>query len=225
MGTHPRPAGPADALSTRLRSETAELHRAAEQRPFMATFFRGELSRGAYVDWLARQWHVYGALERELLAIAPDALGHGLVPKFLHRTERIGADLRFLTDGAWRPGEPTPATAAYVERVQRNADFPPGLVAHAWLRYLGNVGGRDVLRRLVATSVGAVEGQRDGLAFTDYAEVGDEVGPFFGSFHANLDALALDEVERDRVVAEARAGFGHNIALTDELAGDHDLIA
>ena len=42
---HPRPDGDADALSVRLRAETAEVHREAEQRPFMKTFFAGQLSR------------------------------------------------------------------------------------------------------------------------------------------------------------------------------------
>lgn len=221
MGAHPRPFGPADALSTMLREQTADLHRAAEQRPFMMAFFQGRLPHDAYFDWLGRQRHIYATLERELEAIPDGVAGHGVVPPLLHRTARIEADLDHLTDRRWRERDDlTPATAAYVDRIERSASFPPGLVAHAWLRYLGNVGGRDVLRRLVTALIGAGPDGR-GLAFTDYTGVGEQVGPFFSDFHARLDALPLDGDDKACVVEEGRAGFELNIALTDELARDH----
>jgi heme oxygenase len=224
MGAHPRPAGPDDALSTLLREQTADIHRAAERRPFMVAFFRGQLPRDAYVDWLARQRHLYATLELALDAIPEESPARGLVPAALYRTGRIEADLDHLTDRSWRDHDRrTPATAAYVDRIERVAGFPPGLIAHAWLRYLGNVGGRDVLRRLAATSTGTDPDDDRGLAFTDFSAVGDEVGPFFRSFHARLDTLPLDRDDTARVVAEGRTGFELNIALTDELAADHGL--
>lgn len=99
-----------------------------------------------------------------------------------------------------------------------------GVVAHAWLRYMGNVGGREVLRRLVAASIGASEDDKDGLSFTDFSTVGD-VRPFFAAFHARLDALPLDADAKARAVDEADAGFRHNIAITDELAQHFDIVA
>ncbi len=217
---HPRPSGPPDALATRLRSETAELHREAEQRPFMQAFFAGTLPRDAYVEWLARQWHLYRTLEAALDSLPPGSPEHGLVPAALHRTARIEADLDHLNDRPWREQDHlTPATRAYVERIESVAGFGAGLVAHAWLRYMGNVGGRDVLRRLVAASIGASEDDTHGLSFTDFSAVG-EIRPFFAAFHAGLDALPVSDEEKDRVVAEAAAGFRLNIALTDELAHD-----
>lgn len=227
MSTHPRPAGPADALSTRLRSETAEVHRAAEQRPFMLAFFNGELDRAAYVDWLRRQRHVYGVLEQALTALPEGDPASRVVPAVLHRAARIEADLDDLTGCDWRADDhATPATAAYVERIEQAADAPPRLLAHAWLRYLGNVGGRDVLRRLTAEAIGVdpTTAGDTGLRVTDYSALGDEVGPFFREFHAALDALPLTAAEQDDVVTEARIGFSHNIALTDELAADHGLL-
>lgn len=147
------------------------------------------------------------------------------MPALLYRTARLEADLDHLTDRRWRRRDHlTAATAAHVQRIADAASFRPGLVAHAWLRYLGNVGGRDVLRRLAITITGAGRDGR-GLAFTDYTQVGDDVRPFFRAFHARLDALPLDLVGKTRVVTESRAGFRLNIALTDELARDHGLAA
>lgn len=217
---HPRPTGGVDALSALLRSATIEVHKEAEARPFMQAFFAGELPRHAYVGWLARQWHLYRTLEEGLDTLPPNAPGHGLVPVELYRHERIEADLDHLTGGAWRHQDHfSPATRAYVERIRSSHAFPAGLLAHAWLRYMGNVGGRDVLRRLAAGSIGAAGGDERGLTFTDYSAIG-EIRPFFAEFHARLDALAVSADDKARAVAEADAGFRLNIALTDELADD-----
>lgn len=217
---HPRPTGPAEALSSQLRTATSAIHKEAEARPFMQTFFAGELPRAAYVEWLARQWHLYRTLEAQLAGLPADEPAAHIVPVALHRADRIAADLAHLTAGAWRAGdEPTPATAAYCRRIEAASAFPPALVAHAWLRYLGNVGGRDVLRRLAAASTGLPEDAPVGLAFTDFSAVG-EIRPFFAGFHAALDALELTDEEQAAVVEEADAGFRLNIALTDELAAD-----
>lgn len=220
---HPRPGGSADALSVLLRASTAEVHKEAERRPFMRAFFAGELPRDAYVDWLARQWHLYRTLEAGLELLPPTVPEHGIVPTQLHRTSRIEADLDYLTDGDWRfQDHLTLATRAYVERIQATYAFPAGLVAHAWLRYMGNVGGRDVLRRLVAGCIGAGDDDEGGLTFTDYSAIG-EIRPFFAEFHAKLDVLPLSSYDKAAAVAEADAGFRLNIALTDELAADHGI--
>jgi heme oxygenase (biliverdin-producing, ferredoxin) len=165
---HPRPTGDAQALSSLLRSSTAEIHKEAERRPFMEAFFAGTLPRDAYIAWLARLWHLYRALEAGLDAIPSSAHESGLVPTPLHRTARIEVDLDHLTCGDWRTGDHlTPATRAYVDRIESTYSFPAGLVAHAWLRYMGNVGGRDVLRKLAAASIGSSGEDDQGLAFTD----------------------------------------------------------
>lgn len=217
---HPRPTGEPEALSTLLRSSTGEIHKEAEQRPFMRAFFAGELPRDAYIGWLARQWHLYRTLESALDAIPSDLPEHALVPTSLYPTQRIEADLDHLTRRGWRDQDHlTPATRAYVERIQSTGEFPPELVAHAWLRYMGNVGGRDTLRRIAASSIGAVDGDDPGLSFTDFNAVG-EIRPIFADFHAKLNSLPLTDDEKSAAVAEADAGFRLNIALTDELALD-----
>jgi heme oxygenase len=217
---HPRPTGDQDALSTLLRSATQEVHKAAEQRPFMQAFFGGELPRAAYVEWLARQLHLYRAIERRLEAFAGRCAEGDVFPTALHRAARIEDDLDLLSDAAWRSTDHlTPATTAYVARIESTDGFPPGVVVHAWLRYMGNVGGRDVLRRLASASTGLPEDAPRGLAFADFSAVG-EVRPFFAEVHGRLDGLVLSPSERDRAVEEAEAGFRCNIALTDELAAD-----
>ncbi len=225
MGTHPKPVGAADALSTLLREGTSHNHREAERRPFMRVFFKGELPREAYVGWISRQWHVYAALESALQSAADDAVIGGIVPAELHRRERLEQDLAFLAGSDWNPDDHlSPATKTYVDRIEwAAAEFAPGVIAHAWLRYLGNVGGQQVLKRLVNSSIGTDgrDGPDDprGIAFTDYSALG-EVGPFFRGFHGRMDAMPLDDAQKQRVVQEGDLGFRLNMQLTDELAED-----
>lgn len=220
---HPRPTGSPDALSIMLRSATAPVHAEAERQPFMQAFFAASLPRDAYVAWLARQWHIYWALESGLEALPAGSAESGLVATELYRSSRIEVDLDHLTDATWRNiNHLSPATRAYVERIESTSSFAAGLIVHAWLRYMGNVGGRDVLRRLAAASIGADESDDRGLSFTDFSAVGD-IRPFFASFHAKLDTLPLSADDKARSVAEADAGFRHNIALTEELARDYGI--
>lgn len=222
---HPRPTGDADALSSLLRAGTAKIHKEAEGRLFMRTFFAGMLPGDAYVGWLARLWHLYRTLELALEAIPADRPEHGLIPTALYRTQRIEADLDHLTDQGWRESDHlTPATRAYVDHIESIRSFPPGLIAHAWLRYMGNIGGRDALRRLTAASIGVAVDDDAGLSFTDYSAVG-EIRPFFAEFHDRLDRLPLTDRDKSAALSEAEAGFRLNIALTDELAHDYDLVA
>lgn len=220
---HPRPTAGDDALSSLLRAGTDQIHKEAERRPFMRIFFAGRLPKDAYVAWLARLWHLYGTLETALDAIPPERPEAGLIPLALYRTDRIEADLDHLTSGEWRSHEHvTPATRDYIRRIESAVALPAGLIVHAWLRYMGNVGGRDTLRRLSAAAIGAGADQSEGLAFTDYSALG-VIGAFFAEFHAKLDALPLTIGEKDAALAEAEAGFRLNIALTDELAQDFRL--
>lgn len=222
MGTHPKPAGDPDALATLLREGTSVNHREAERRPFMRVFFKGELPKDAYVGWMQRQWRIYSQLEESQRELAGHPIVGPMVDERLFRTARIEADLDELSP-QWRSTvDETPATKAYVDRIAWSAEeFPEGFVAHVWLRYMGNIGGAHILRRLIASSTGLASSEpgTPGLLFADYTELG-EVGPFFGSFHGRMNAMTLDAETKQRVVEEADLGFRLNMQLTDELAED-----
>lgn len=227
MGTHPKPVGGEDSLALRLREGTSVNHREAERRPFMRVFFKGELPKEAYVAWMQRQWFIYKQLEESQVALAEHDVVGPMVDPRLFRTERIEADLDLLQPD-WRSTlDQTEATKAYVDRIAWSAQaFPAGFVAHMWLRYMGNIGGAHILRRLIASSVGLDSSEPDtpGLAFADYSDLG-EVGPFFGSFHGRMNAMPVDDVAKGRIVEEADLGFRLNMALTDELAADFGIEA
>jgi heme oxygenase len=224
MATHPKPAGGADALSTMMREGTSVNHREAERRPFMRVFFKGQLPREPYVAWIGRQWFVYEAIEQAAEQLRDDPIVGVMHTPEIRRQDRLGEDLKFFLGPDWRDRiAPSPATEKYVERIQWCRDeFPAGWVAHQWLRYMGNIGGQEILRRLVTKSQELTDDR--GLAFYQWPDIG-EVSPFFGRFHARMDSMDLDLSMKQRVVEEADQAFLLNMMLTDELAADFGIEA
>lgn len=206
------------SLSHKLLERSDKIHREAERRPFMVAFFKGQLPKEAYGEWLARQWFVYSALEEidEQLKDDP-AVGRMYSPE-LHRRESLEKDLSFWIGDDWRTTvSETPATKAYAERIREvGRDFPPAFVGHQWLRYLGNVLGQDMLKRLVSNPYGVTD---QGLEFYQFPNV-DDPKSYLGAYHARMNSIPLDDKEKDRVADEGVRAFELNIVLTDELAAD-----
>lgn len=209
-----------EPLSVQLRAQTSAIHRDAERVAFMRVFFSGGIPRDAYAEWLRRQWFVYTALEEETERLRDDpVVGRMYAPELLRR-ERLEHDLDFFTGGGWDRTITTPATERYVDRIREVArTFPPGWVAHQWLRYMGNLGGQDVLRRLVSSAYDTGE---DGLEFHRYPDIADGKA-YLAGYHKRLDSMPLDESAIQRVADEGGIAFRLNIGLTEELAADFDI--
>lgn len=206
------------SLSHKLLEITSVIHKEAERRPFMITFFKTKLPREAYAEWLGRQWFVYSALEEVDTKLKDDAAVGRMYSPELHRREAIERDLAFWFGEDWKSSvNESPAAKAYAERIREVGDeFPPGYVAHQWLRYLGNVLGQEMLRRLVTKPFGVTD---EGLDFYRYPKVEDPKA-YLGQYHARLNSIPIDDAEKDKVAAEGVRAFELNIGLTDELAED-----
>lgn len=217
-------ASDAAALSELLREGTSKNHREAERRPFMRVFFKGETPRDAYAEWMVRQWFIYAALEDVGRALATHPVVGVMHTPVLERAESLDRDLAVLVGSDWRDGaKPSPVTEEYVERIRWcGAEFPEGWVAHAWLRYLGNVGGQEILRRL-AVKVNGFDPDGPGMDFFRYDL--PDVRAFFGDFHERMNSMTLDDDTKQRVVDEGDLGFRLNMSLTDELAADFSIEA
>jgi heme oxygenase len=202
-------------FADRLRTATAALHAAAERAGIMRALLGGRLGQGAYCGLLRNLYEIYAALET---ALDRHAAHPRLVPLMLPGLARrmaLAADLRALHGERW-PVEigTAAATARYVERLRELEASRPGLlVAHAYVRYLGDLSGGQILRRIVAESLRLERG--NGTAFYDF---GDEAGALAERFRAGLDAIGPAEPEAGDILAEAERAFALHITLFDELA-------
>jgi heme oxygenase len=197
-------------LATQLRHASHDLHGVAEKSGLMAALLQGRLSRRDYTLWLLNLQAIYTALEAGL-AQAPAVAALDCVP--LYRSRAIAQDLAFL--------EPTAdmalceATQRYVARLQAlDAAGSQLLLAHAYVRYLGDLHGGQLLRRTVARLLHNEGAQ--GLAFYDFGTT-ERVAELIQSFRAGLNAMALDAPQAAAMADEARLGFELHIDMFRQL--------
>lgn len=197
------------ALSTSLREGTHDSHRLAEQTPFIRSFFQGQLSLQAYREFLLQLLRIYQALEDAHSQHRAHALLGPLYFSALFRAEAIRRDLDYYFGGpGWQNLPLRAATAAYVQRIDALArEWPAGLVAHHYTRYLGDLSGGQAMRRVVAKMFNLPAGE--GLAFYDFPQIADHA-EFKEQYRALLDALPLDADTIQRIVAEANLAFQLN---------------
>ncbi|RZL35448.1 MAG: biliverdin-producing heme oxygenase [Rubrivivax sp.] len=198
MNTTTRPS-----LAARLKHETRDLHTLAEGSGVMADLMRGRIDRQAYGALLRHLHALYAALESGLDRQSWDPR---LWRPELRRLPGLERDLDALHPPGWRSDAPlTPAGDAYVRRLTALAsDDPALLMAHAYLRYLGDLHGGQMLARLVRQQLGLAGAE--GTAFYDFGPAA-QVERLKQEFRAGLDALSLTAPQADAFVAEACEGF------------------
>ncbi|CAN5336470.1 heme oxygenase (biliverdin-producing) [soil metagenome] len=206
------------SLAERLKTETRTLHTEAERSPFMGELLRGRMAREPYVGLLRNLHAIYAALEPALARHADHAAIAPVLLPGLARTALLQADLDAIHgDGAWRElVDLQPAAKAYVARLQEIADGDPALLlAHAYVRYLGDLSGGQLLERIVANSMQLAPGE--GTAFYGFGDVAHTAALKL-DFRAGLGQIVLDDDATDAVVAEAVRAFTLHRRLFDELA-------
>lgn len=203
-------------LAKRLKQETRGLHTLAEHSGVMADLLRGHVSLPEYCALLRNLQAIYAALEQALDQHPADAHVQQLWRPALRRLPALTRDLDRLHPGDWRSAyPPRPATLAYIARLELLALTEPALLlAHAYLRYLGDLHGGQTMARIVSRLFGLAG--TDGTAFYAFGEPA-QVEQLKRDFRAGLEALDLTPQQADTFVAEACEGFRLHQQLFDEL--------
>lgn len=221
------------SLPERLRLGTRDLHAQTERTGAMADLLAGRLSRAGYCAMLRNLHAIYAALEAGLQCQPATAAVRHLQAGPMHREAALAADLVALQGPQWRTEIPLlPAAAAYAARLQALADAASSvqstaqsseqsatqsvaLVAHVYVRYLGDLHGGQILKRLVARSLHLA-----GSSGTQFYDFGDEaqVLALRQGLRTALGSLVLSSADKDTVVTEARWAFLQHQQLFTELA-------
>jgi len=196
-------------LSQRLRTETADLHRLAERSGIMHGLLRGRLDRGEYVELLRGLQTVYTALERRLTALADDPVVRPFYHEALLRSAPLAEDLQALHGSGWTE-EVAEQDAAHEYAHRIDAATPAQLVAHAYVRYLGDLSGGQALGKVIAKALALPDDA--GVAFYRFPGIPDAEA-FKAEFRTALDAWPLTESEADDVVREAQDAFRLNVRV------------
>lgn len=208
------------SLAERLKNETRRLHTEAERSLFMGVLLRGKMEQAAYCALLRNLHAIYATLEPALVRhSAHPALAPVFAPSLL-RAPSLAADLDALHGPGWGSALGLqPAGEQYVLRLKQiEAQQPELLLAHAYVRYLGDLSGGQMLSRIVAQSMGLAAGQ--GTAFYDFGDT-SQASLLTRTFREGLKAVAVDDTGINAIVAEARSAFQRHHALFEELAVAH----
>lgn len=203
-------------LSAELRLRTRRAHRVAEQARFIRGFLRGTVTRTAYIGLLQRLHGLYDALESGLQANRDHPLAGPFWQPQLARTQVLAGDLQAL-GASPVAGYPSPATRAFRAHLRQCArDHPPLLAAHAYVRYLGDLSGGQLLQRVAVRSLGLKPGIEDNFyRFPDLPDLQQAKD----DFRRRLDHLGAAAPDlREPLIQEAILSFGRNLSLFDELA-------
>lgn len=203
------------SLAERLRDATRELHAQAERSGVMLTLLRGELGRGDYALLLRNLHAIYSELEAALAQHGGHPVLAPAEDPALRRRAALEADLALLAGADWPSALPlAPAGRDYARRLQHCAAAePPLLLAHAYVRYLGDLSGGQLLQGIVARSLRLADGR--GTAF--YRFEARDARELATRFRAGLDAARLDAGAADAIVDEARWAFAAHVRLFEEL--------
>ena len=203
-------------LPERLRQETRDLHLLSERSGVMAQLLAQRLERSAYCSLLRSLHAIYAALEGSLVRRQSDPLVAALQTGALVREASLASDLSALHGPGWRTElAVAPAAHTFAHRLLDLARRPsPVLVAHAYVRYLGDLHGGQILKKLVAKVL-----QLQGDAGTAFYDFGDEarVLELRLAFRRALAQMPVTHDEVDLIVAEARWSFEQHVLLFEQL--------
>ncbi|KAJ7213844.1 hypothetical protein GGX14DRAFT_444245 [Mycena pura] len=172
-------------LSDVLREGTKKAHEEVEVSPAASAMLKGELDKEEYIRFLMMLWHIYDTFERGLERHQNHpVLEPTYNPTLLARAPPLSADIAHLLgvpETSWKShrvhvqlmasGGP-PALTAYTSRIQDIADSsdPSPLLAHAYVRYLGDLSGGQTIQRALAKAYG-LRASGAGLEFYKFKEL------------------------------------------------------
>lgn len=208
-------------ITERLRDATRPLHTEVERAGVMLLLLRGQMEREGYCRLLRNLHAIYAALEAGLSQHASDLALAVLHCEPLFRSDALREDLNFLHGTDWADAIPlTEAATQYAGHLECVAERAPFLLgAHAYVRYLGDLSGGQMLNRIVAKSLDLQPGE--GVNFYDFGSA-TAVKALAREFRAGLDLMADNEVNAQALVDEACAAFSRHRILFEELASEDE---
>ncbi|KFO95404.1 Heme oxygenase 1, partial [Calypte anna] len=192
-------------LSELLKEATKEVHEQAENTPFMKNFQKGQVSLNEFKLVTASLYFIYSALEEEIERNKDNPVYAPVYfPAELHRKAALEADLKYFYGSNWREVIPCPeATQKYVERLHYvGKNHPELLVAHAYTRYLGDLSGGQVLKKIAQKAL-QLPSTGEGLAFFTFDGVSNAT-KFKQLYRSRMNALEMDLATKKRVLEEAK---------------------
>ncbi|MEO7363359.1 MAG: biliverdin-producing heme oxygenase [Gemmatimonadaceae bacterium] len=201
-------------LSHRLRRETKEAHTTAERSGIMRDLLRGTMTQPDYVRLLDNLAVLYGALETELDAHSGSVALALVNWNALRRLPTLQQDIAALASTPHH-ADIVPATREYAEHLHAlGTQSPELLFAHAYLRYLGDLYGGQIIKRILVETFGVAG--KAGVSFYEFDDIGN-LSEFKSHFRNAIDRITPEMASHDLMVAEALRGYELHAQIFREL--------
>ncbi|XP_061494973.1 heme oxygenase 1 [Rhineura floridana] len=205
-------------LSEALKESTKEVHAQAESTEFMMSFQKGQVSLHEFKLYLASLYYIYLALEEESERNKDNPVYAPVYfPTELNRRAALEEDLGYFYGLTWKKEiQCHEATQKYVDRLHHVGQYEPELlVAHAYTRYLGDLSGGQILKKIAQKSL-HLPSTGEGLSFFIFPGV-TNISRFKQLYRARMNSLPMDSASEERIVEEAKKSFLLNIEVFEEL--------
>ena len=210
------PALERSGLSGQLWAATKALQTTAERSGIIALLLRGKATPRGYALLLRNLLGAYVALEVGLEAHCDTPGVFRLARPETYRSATILADLREMAGENWAAELPLlPEGERYAAAVNQAAEVNgTRLIAHAYVRTLGDLSGGQIVGDLLRRSLGLPEAA---LSFYRFPGIAD-IAAYKTGYRQSLDAAGAEIADSDAVAAEAALAFRLNIALSEAVA-------
>lgn len=190
---------------------TKTLHVEAERSGVISDLLRGEASRDGYILLQRNLLPAYQALERGLERHRATPSLSALTKYRLERSPALEADLIALCGGSFAAIPLLPEGEAYAQRIDACADGDGArLIAHAYTRYLGDLNGGQILKRLLMKKPGLRAAEVSFYDFPDY----DDLPTLKSDYRDALDQAGTLVADPQAVIDEGKVAFQLNIDLS-----------
>jgi heme oxygenase len=183
----------------------------------MKDLMTGKGTREDYIALVAQHYFIYEALERAAVRFADDPVAAPFITPQLTRLPALENDLAFLLGSDWRHAvSPLATTDAYVKRIDEitHEGWAGGFIAHHYTRYLGDLSGGQVIRSLMQRQFGF---ETNGVGFYLFDQIA-KPKEFKATYRHELDGVAWNAAERERVIDEVLVAYRFNTDLFVDLA-------
>lgn len=203
------------SLSEALRDNTQTMHRRAERSGVISDIVKGKADLAAYALFIRNLLPVYQALEHHLDDCRHAAGVARVARTELYRSQALESDLNAICGDSWLQVLPlTPSAKRYAGHIAGiGADCPPLLIAHAYVRYLGDLSGGQIMKRLLGRSLGLGS---LALAFYAFPEIAG-LDAFKTQYREAIDQAGREVGDESAVVDEAILAFKLNIDISMEV--------
>ncbi len=201
-------------LADSLRSHTRSLHRQAERSGILGDLLQGRANRAAYILLLRNLLPAYEAMEAGLEDHRASAVIQPYANAAVYRSAAIRADLDTLAGRDWRLAVPIlPSAALYTGRIAAVAADGILLIAHAYVRYLGDLNGGQILKRILGRTLNL---GHESLSFYDFRDIAD-LASFTLRYRSAFDTSGALLGAFEPLLDEAKTAFRFNIDISEAI--------